>query len=400
MRGVRPAGQPFHNGHIKELMKSDNEMEYQKNPQRILIVDDTPLNLILLEALLRSAGYRSIKATSGAQARALAREELPDLILLDIMMPVEDGITCCRILKHDPTTAEIPVIFLSATVDAASKVKGLSQGAVDYITKPFDKAEVLERVKLHLGIREKYAFLARQQAEMFDSLQRAQQDILIKAADLPEAGFAVCYRPMRVVGGDFFDVVAVADGMHDFFVADISGHDLSASFNTSALKALFRQSAEGAGAPMEAMANINRGVLPVFKDGMHVTACLLHLDRVNWVATLVNAGHLPLIHVKRETGHTALIKGEGDILGIFEEIFLSEQAVKVVKGDRIFLYTDGLVEKSGKLMDRKQGIDTLRRICAATRFVPLAEAVPAICDQLSQNCSSPLDDIILLGVEV
>jgi phosphoserine phosphatase RsbU/P len=368
--------------------------------QVILIVDDTLLNLDLLAAMLRGAGYDTIQALSGLEARLLAQELSPDLILLDLIMPVEDGITACRMLKQDPRTADIPVIFLSAMDDSESKVKGLAQGAVDYITKPFHREEVLQRVKLHLSIREKYACLARQQAEMLDGLKRAQQHILIRPAEIPEAGFAVCYRPMRVVGGDFFDVIALPSGCHDFFIADISGHDLAASFNTSALKALFRQSAQAAASPIGAMQRINSGVIPVFADGMHLTACLLHLDRANSQATFVNAGHLPVIHLNGTTGQTSLIKAEGDILGAFEEIVLCEQIVPVAKGDRLFLYTDGLVEKNSQLMDRGEGIIALSRLCAAGRFRPLADAVSAVCDQLFLTRSSALDDVILLGIEV
>ncbi|HTZ39726.1 MAG TPA: response regulator, partial [Syntrophales bacterium] len=105
----------------------------------ILIVDDHPVNLRLLEKILSAAGYQTLTAENGPTGRELAVSRLPDLILLDIMMPGESGFESCEKMKKDPRTAHIPIIFLSAKTDVESKVTGLKIGAVDYMTKPFDK---------------------------------------------------------------------------------------------------------------------------------------------------------------------------------------------------------------------------------------------------------------------
>jgi DNA-binding response OmpR family regulator len=116
----------------------------------ILIVDDMPINVAVLDAMLRLSGYRTLKAYSGREGRCLALQDQPSLILLDIMMPEEDGVTTCRILKADPRTADIPVIFISAHDGTNDKASGFANGAVDYITKPFEMKEVLARVSSHL----------------------------------------------------------------------------------------------------------------------------------------------------------------------------------------------------------------------------------------------------------
>ena len=368
--------------------------------RKILIVDDTPLNLNMLAALLTGTGYLPIQATSGGKARQLAVEQTPDLILLDMMMPVEDGLSCCRLLKQDPRSADIPVIFLSALDDSGTKVEGLALGAVDYITKPFNQEEVLQRIKLHLDLRDRYRSLARRQADMVDGLRRAQQDMLVRPEEMPRAGFAVCYRPTRVVGGVFFDVLPLPGNCHDFFVADIGGGDLAASFNSSAIKALFRQSALAAASPLDTMRRIDNGVIRVFADGIHLTACLLHLDRTNSLATCVNTGHLPFIHVRRATGAAALVKARGNIHGASDEPVPSEQTVAVELGDRLFLYTGGLPETRDKSRGRDRGIDVLAGLCAASRLLPLGEAVTAICDRLFPDSQAARDDVILLGIEV
>ena len=115
----------------------------------ILIVDDNPVNLMLLKATLVKAGYH---INNGAEARAMAAKYRPDLILLDIMMPGEDGFEVMRRLRENPKTVAIPTIFLSALDDPEAKMEGFKLGAVDYITKPFYASEVLARVKLHLKL--------------------------------------------------------------------------------------------------------------------------------------------------------------------------------------------------------------------------------------------------------
>ncbi len=120
----------------------------------ILIVDDTPANLRVLSAMLTSNGYRVRKALNGEMALTACQTILPDLILLDIMMPEIDGYEVCRRLKQSENTNKIPIIFLSALDDVLDKVQAFNVGGVDYITKPFQSEEVLIRVKNQLILRE------------------------------------------------------------------------------------------------------------------------------------------------------------------------------------------------------------------------------------------------------
>ena len=170
---------------------------------RILIVDDEPLNIKLLDVVLRKNGFQTITGASGPAARALALEHQPDLILLDVMMPGEDGYATCELLKQQPRVADIPVIFISALTHTDSKVRGLEAGGVDYISKPFEKAEVLARVKVHLKLRFTYKALIEAQAQRLAQVQDAQQAMLVVPKYMPQAGFAVHYEPVLEAGGDF-----------------------------------------------------------------------------------------------------------------------------------------------------------------------------------------------------
>jgi signal transduction histidine kinase len=134
--------------------------------ETILVVDDTPDNARLLVNILAQEGYAVKHVQTGTAALTIARAELPDLILLDVMMPQMDGYEVCRQLKADPCTQDIPVIFITALSQTLDKVKAFSTGGVDYITKPFEFDEVLARVETHLALQRVQKSLQEQVAEL------------------------------------------------------------------------------------------------------------------------------------------------------------------------------------------------------------------------------------------
>jgi diguanylate cyclase (GGDEF)-like protein len=144
-----------------------------ENSTVILIVDDNPTNLSVLSHALKTAGYKVRVAVDGESAIAQVEEEPPELILLDVQMPGIDGFETCMRLKTKPNARDIPVIFITAHTDIENKIKGLSVGAVDYITKPFQHEEVLARVKVHLKLR----FLTQTVQEQAIALQKANQEL-------------------------------------------------------------------------------------------------------------------------------------------------------------------------------------------------------------------------------
>jgi len=140
-----------------------NEIE---KPKTIMIVDDSPVNLKLLLALLREKGYRVVAFTGGDQALAAASENPPDMILLDIRMPEMDGFEVCRRLKENTALQDIPVLFITALAEAGDKVHAFAVGGADYITKPFHPDEVYARVQTHLKNRSMQHELRRNNVEL------------------------------------------------------------------------------------------------------------------------------------------------------------------------------------------------------------------------------------------
>ena len=161
--------------------------------KNILIVDDSPFEQRMLTELLSEQPYRFSVAFNGYQGYQLALATHPDLILLDVRMPEMDGYTACRLLKANPETEPIPVIFLSGADAAKERVMGLQVGAVDYIAKPFTPEELAARIHIHLGLMRRNNILPqvvqeppdRQQHPDLVFVNAVKQLILDNLGDLP-----------------------------------------------------------------------------------------------------------------------------------------------------------------------------------------------------------------------
>ncbi len=146
--------------------------------EKVLIVDDEDVNLRLLTQWLIPLGYDIKVALNGEEAVRKARDERPDLIILDIMMPVMDGYEVGRILKADPETKNIPIIMVTALHDRESKLKGLSVSANDFLSKPIDQAELTIRVKNLLRIKAFDDFMLRHKQKLEEEVRERTQDLV------------------------------------------------------------------------------------------------------------------------------------------------------------------------------------------------------------------------------
>jgi adenylate cyclase len=143
-------------------------------PARILVVDDTPENVLLLSAVLEKKGYEVVTASSGVQALELVATERPDLVLLDVVMPQMSGYEVCRKIRENPATGVLPVVMVTALDPGEERIKGLEAGADDFLTKPINQPELLARVRSLLRIKHLYDTvddLARQLAETNRTLE-------------------------------------------------------------------------------------------------------------------------------------------------------------------------------------------------------------------------------------
>ena len=165
---------------------------------KILVVDDEQDALEVLSFKLREAGFTPVLAKDGTRALAIAREEHPDLIVLDLMLPEVDGLEVCKILRRDPTTASIPIVMLTGVRDEADRVMGLELGADDYLTKPFSPRELLARIRTVLR-RTKGAALAQARERQIRAYRFAELELNLRTRRLKRLDG----RPIDLTNGEF-----------------------------------------------------------------------------------------------------------------------------------------------------------------------------------------------------
>lgn len=161
-------------------------MNMQINPTefKLLIVDDVQTNVLLLKALLSKEGYGVLIANNGQEALTIARQELPDLILLDVMMPGMDGFEVAQRLEEDELVSNIPIIFLTALDDTESIVRGFKLGASDFISKPFRKEELMVRIRHQLTLVAARRIIMEQKAELEKTIAGRDKLYSVIAHDL------------------------------------------------------------------------------------------------------------------------------------------------------------------------------------------------------------------------
>lgn len=181
------------------------------NEASILVVDDSLVNLAVLDDMLEEAGFSVILANSGKRGLEMAKKEQPDLILLDVIMPEWDGYETCTHIQQDPQTRQIPVLFLSGLNDTETKVRALEAGGVDYVSKPFQKEELLARVRTHVELSRLRSGLEKEVSrktqeirnllqELKISYQKAQESSVIKSEFLHNISHEF-RTPMNIILG-------------------------------------------------------------------------------------------------------------------------------------------------------------------------------------------------------
>jgi len=390
-------------------------------PDKILIIDDNDINRQVLMGILRKEGYALLQAADGAQAVAAAQREHPDLVLLDIMMPIMDGYEVCTRMKKDPDTKDIPIIFLSALTETANKVKGLDLGAVDYITKPFDQAEVLARVRSHLKIRHLTQDLVAANRDLVEKQKSLDLDLEaardIQASLIPRdapVDDAIHVRwkfePCDRIGGDVFNFYRLDDRHLVAYVVDVSGHGVPAAMVTVSVSQslsplagyIVKRDGEGAGfqipAPHEVLTRLDHEY-PIERFEKYFTICYLVLDLLTGHVRYSRAGH-PMPIVVRTDGAFEYLAAGGTIIGLGSAMPFEEGEIDLRAGDRLYLYTDGIVEhenRGGEMFGEERLAAELRAGCT--------QPIDAVCERVMESMTEfgagarPQDDVTLVAIE-
>jgi len=363
----------------------------------VLIIDDSSSNRLFLASILEEDGYRIIQAQDGESGLAKAALERPVLIHLEVVMPGIDGFETLRRVKAGPATKRSAVIMLTSLGDQESKLKAFDFGAVDYIIKSANEAEVRARVRVHVRLAKTQEELIASRAESLQQISAAQRSLLVKPADMPEAHFSVYYRSLHEAGGDFYDVVNVSDGVYFYLMADVAGHDVGTSYVTPAVKVLLRQCATPVYSVEESVAYLNGMLAKTVLEDNYLTAFALRINRRAGKAVYLAAGHPPALFIPKE-GPVRMASCENPFIGMIIESEYHAESMDVRPGDRFVLYTDGLVELGEAKTSWVESQGRLLEVAQQLSGLSLGELPQAMVHSL--GAENPDDDVAVMVVEV
>ncbi|MBD3305235.1 SpoIIE family protein phosphatase [candidate division KSB3 bacterium] len=314
----------------------------------ILVVDDSRINRMALTKSLSKEHYALFEAESADAALTFISHRKPDLILLDIVMPEMSGFDLCRLLKQQSATHEIPIIFITSLDTPEDKIKGLELGAVDFITKPFDTAEILARVRTQVELQQMYRTLLETNQRIERDLATArhiQHNLLPKASCFLTGNleFEYAYIPCDELGGDFFDIYQI-DGEHIvFYILDVSGHGVASSLITIFTKFFFSLHAKTARDPAKLLDMLNRQFFQERFTEKYITVFLGILNLSQGQLTWSSAGQsvAPILYTADEEH---LLSMHSFPIGLLEQVTYTSATCDFNPGTSLLMYTDGVTD--------------------------------------------------------
>jgi len=377
----------------------------------VLVVDDEAPIRDVLSFYLKRAGYQVLTAANGLEALGEMSRSRPDLIISDLRMPEMPGDEFCKRIKSDPGTQDIYFIILSALDGTASRIGGLSLGADDMISKPFHAQEVLAKVDSSFRLIAMQKEIKRQNRELTAFQQRVHDEMELAAAlqmgllpklpgEAPGASYTHRYLPAAGIGGDIYAVLPLPDDSLAMMIADVSGHGVTAALISAMVKTSFENQVRLGGEPLAWARGMNEDLCRSTLAEQFATAWLGRLDPRSNRLQYVAAGHCaPLRIVGGSKGglqRSEVLRGRGFMLGLDVQLPFVEQDAEFLPGDRLILYTDGLVEvePEDRAMLEEAG---LRRICAELP-AGAEEAADAVIDQTRayNHPATFVDDVTLV----
>lgn len=381
---------------------------------KILVINDEEPVRELIGMILQQHGYQVVEAPDGFKGLEVAAQTLPDLILLDVMMPGMDGYEVCSKLKQDPKTKEIPVIFLSSLSAAKDKIRGLQLGGVDFVTRVSDQAELLARVQTHLKISSLTRELMVKNEELIQKQKYLDEDLkaaaeiqrsLLPGEQLKLKNLDISWQclPCDLVGGDIFNILPIENNYAAFYMIDVSGHGVPSAMVTVSVSQHLHEANKNENvnrllSPSSVLKTLDQ-LFPVERFNKFMTMFYMVINFDTGELKYSNAGHPPPILVHPTTSYELLTKG-GPVVGINEGFPFSEATIQLQKGDKVFLYTDGIIEHENP-QERFYGSERLFALIENLKQEP----TPKICDLVLQSVNEygegllPKDDISILGVE-
>lgn len=345
---------------------------------RILIVDDNPTNVIIIREILKKEQYRDTLSASSAlemfehlgledhgRAKCPRRAGI-DLILLDMMMPEMDGIEACRIVQQYDHLKDIPIIMVTAVGDSKKLAEALDAGAVDYVTKPINKVELMARIRLALRLKHEKDWHIEREQRVQEELRLAakvQNAVLSSPIEDELLEIHALYQPSAELAGDLYAWYPLGDGRYGVILLDMMGHGITSSLFCMFIASVLKDTVTTYVEPEKVIQELNRRFNQLHIEDQliqyYFTAIYLVVDTRLKRVDYVNAGHPPALFFGEDGSVQTLDQGCCPV-GLFDRIDEMEPRSLHYEGDgHLVLYTDGILEQvpgghDEKLKDLKQ----------------------------------------------
>jgi sigma-B regulation protein RsbU (phosphoserine phosphatase) len=309
--------------------------------KRVLVIDDEASIRSLMKKILSRAGYTVFTASGGRESIELLETIVVDLIILDMNMPDMNGLEVLKYLRSKHITGK-PVLMMSGVPDSELRAESYKLGAYDFITKPEQTEVMLKRIENGIKIGEMSDFNDFMKVELF--MAKKLQKYIFPEPFITTENISIhsWSQPLSDIGGDLYDYIHFRENRVMFFIADVSGHSVSASMFTAIVKMVFRNALKMTDDPGEVMTILNRELSANLPVESFVTSFCGLIDGDTGMLHYSNAGHPNPMIIKGDSVEE--LEGSGPFLGPIKEQVFAAKDYKIEEGDRIFLFTDGLTD--------------------------------------------------------
>jgi two-component system, HptB-dependent secretion and biofilm response regulator len=373
----------------------------------ILIVDDTETNRMVLVAMLLKDGHAVSEAANGQEGVTLFEREQPDLVIMDIMMPVMDGYEATALIKQRSGDRFTPVIFLTGMTDEADLAKCIAHGGDDFLTKPYSQVLLRAKIEALSRIRDLHALITAQNAELLTRRKKdeGEQEVahaifqkILREGCLEHPNLTWRLSPAELLSGDILLAAPTPHGLLHVMIGDFTGHGLAAAVGAVPVAETFysmTQSGFGIGSIAAAINHKLRLILPT---NLFCAACLLEWDPAGRRITVWNGGMPDGLIVRPGEGLLRPLHSRHLPLSLLNEdqFDASTETIEVQHGDRLYLYSDGLIE-ARNAVGEMFGRDRLEQQILQPERSPVS-LCERIHEELTRFCGGEPahDDIALL----
>jgi serine phosphatase RsbU (regulator of sigma subunit) len=314
----------------------------------ILAIDDSKLNRAIIKKNLGELNMLVDEASDGIEGLDALKKKNYDLVIVDNIMPNLDGFGFLSKFKDFIGDSFVPVILMTGSDDLNSKVKGLTIGADDFLLKPLNNKELVARVLSLLRLKNAHMELYEKNRQIqweLEAAKKVQQFIIPTSfSNITYPRVSGLYLPIEDIGGDYFDCYDINDDCTGFLIADVTGHGIPAALVMAMPKMIFSIYSTRYEKPAELLKTVNTKIKSVLLDGQYITCFYMVYNNREHTLYYCNAGHTRALLHRARDGSIIALDTRGYFIGITTDADYEEKSILVEKGDRVFVYTDGLSE--------------------------------------------------------